>query len=81
MEIENLGEIKNQMSKEKVFFVLTKRARAKKSPRFSRSDVKLETSLYKSTGYFLSDDPKLSILMSKNVEILDLKINSLHSER
>ena len=35
MEIENLGEIKNQMSKEKVFFGLTKRARAKKIPRFS----------------------------------------------
>ena len=65
MEIENLGEIKNQMSKEKVFFVLTKRARAKKSSRFSRSDVKLETSLYTSTGYLLSDDLKLSIL---NVE-------------
>ena len=28
MEIENLGEIKNQMSKEKVFFVLTNGARA-----------------------------------------------------
>ena len=59
MEIENLGEIKNQMSKEKVFFVSTNGARDTKISRFFLlSGVVLETSLYKIMRPSLSHDPE-----------------------